>query len=320
MDRLLFIGPKFYDYHIMIKEEFERKGYSVDYYDDRPSTSFLTKSLIRINKSLVHHKIKKYFKKILQETSMNKYSIVFVLYGQSFSNKMIRELKEKHPESKFIFYMYDPMSSMIDRVEFAKEFDKVLTFDYNDSKQYGYELLPLFYKNTILPNETIIYDASFIGTMMAGKFMLVDEIIRQLKNHDYNVFDYRFIQSKMVLNYYKIKSKDFKKSKVSDFKFKRLDRETCNKVLMQSNIIIDCPKENQTGLTIRTFEAMFANKKLITTNKTIKNYDFYRPENIYVFEGEIDFSDVFFHSEYVRLNKDIIEKYSISNWADEIIK
>ena len=64
MSNLLFIGPRFYDYHIIIKNAFEKKGYSVDYFDDRPSSSFITKCLLRLNKKLLNHKIKKYFERI----------------------------------------------------------------------------------------------------------------------------------------------------------------------------------------------------------------------------------------------------------------
>lgn len=320
MKKILFIGPKFYDYHLMIKEEFERRGYLVDYFDDRPSTSFLTKALIRVNKKLVRHKIKKYFNEILSFSRNKIYHIVFVLYGQSFSREMIKKLKELHPESKFVFYMYDPIASMPDRVEFAKEFDKVYTFDYNDSELYGFELLPLFYKEISLPQEPILYDASFIGTLMPGKYKLLESIINQLKENNYKIFDYKYIQSKMVARYYKLLKRDFRDSKLNDFKYERLDRDTCNRIMMQSMIIIDCPKEYQTGLTIRTFEAMFANKKLITTNSTIKKYDFYKPENIYVFNGKIDFNDVFFHSKYIQLEEDVFNKYSITSWAKRILE
>ena len=58
----------------------------------------------------------------------------------------------------------------------------------------------------------------------------------------------------------------------------------------------------------------------ITTNKTIVNYDFYRPENIYVFEDKIDFDDIFFKSDYVMVDDDIKSRYSIDSWVDNILK
>lgn len=320
MSNLLFIGPKFYNYHLMIKEAFEKKGYTVDYYDDRPSTSFLSKAIIRINKKLLNHKTNNYLSKIIKETSSKKYDIVFVIYGQSFSRKMIHKLRLSHPEAKYIFYMYDPIASMPDRIDFAKEFDHAYTFDYEDSEKYGLELIPLFFKPMDMPKEKIEYDAAFIGTMMPGKFTLVNEIIQQLKDKNYKVFDYQYIQSKSVMLYYKLSNSDFSKAKSKQFKYKRLTMGECSKYTMQSKIIIDCPKENQTGLTIRTFEILFANKKLITTNKSIVNYDFYRPENIYIFDGEFNFDDIFFNSDYKPIDEAVLNEYSIDSWCEKILK
>lgn len=317
--QLLFIGPKFYNYHEIIKSGFEKRGFEVDYYDDRPSTSFFTKAFMRINRNFVKKKIKKHFKNILEKSNSKKYDIVFILYGQSFDTRMIKKLKKSQPMARFIFYMYDPISSMPDRVEFSKEFDKAYTFDYDDFKRYpNFGFLPLFYSFRELPKEEIIYDACFIGTMMPGKYKLVKNIINQFKKHNLKVFDYEYIQGKSVALYYKIFKSDFKKAKFSDFVYRRLSNVENNKKMMQSKYIIDCPKEGQTGLTIRTFEALGSNKKLITTNKSIKNYDFYKPENIYIVDGEIDFNNIFFHSEYIE-NTDLKEKYSIDTWINEIL-
>ena len=58
---LLFIGPKFYNYHEIIKNGFIKAGYEVDYYDDRPSTKYIDKVLLRLNKRFLTNKINKYF-------------------------------------------------------------------------------------------------------------------------------------------------------------------------------------------------------------------------------------------------------------------
>lgn len=108
------------------------------------------------------------------------------------------------------------------------------------------------------------------------------------------MFDYQYIQGKNVAFYYKILEFDFKEAKFSDFVYRRLSNVENNKKIMQSKNIIDCPKEGQTGLTIRTFEALGSSKKLITTSKSIRNYDFYKPENIYIVDGEIDSNNIFF--------------------------
>ncbi len=321
MKKVLFIAPNFYKYHNFIKKGLEKFNFEVDYFDDRPSTSFLTKSLIRINKKSMNKKIDKYFDVILNISIKKQYDIVFMIYGQSFSIKHIKKLKEVLPNAKYIFYMYDPISSMPDRVEFANEFEKKYTFDYLDSIKYPqFKLRPLFYSYDEYKIKEIENDACFVGTMMPGKYLIEKEIVSQLKKNGYNVLEYKFVQSKIVLLYYKLKYKEFKKAKFKEFNYKRLTFDECNHILETSNYVIDCPKEGQSGLTIRTFECLAANKKMITTNQTIVNYDFYRPENIYVFKGKIDFNDVFFKSQYVKIDNDIKNKYSLQSWIKEIFE
>ena len=62
-------------------------------------------------------------------------------------------------------------------------------------------------------------------------------------------------------------------------------------MLSQSNCILDYNQEGQVGLTLRPMEALFLEKKLITNNKDIKNYDFYNPSNIFIL-GENNIEDI----------------------------
>lgn len=320
MKKMLLIAPNFYNYHEIIKSGFENQGFEVDYYDDRPSTGFWTRALIRINRSLIKGKVKRYFRRILNETRDIKYDVVLVIYGQSFSKYMFEQLREEHKESRFIFYMYDPISSMPDRVDVAKIFDDCYSFDYNDCIKYpNFKLVPLFYSFDDFEKSDIIYDACFITTMMPGKYQASKKMIKGLEEKNFNIFKYQFIQSKLVYLYYKILKKDFKGSKAKEFCHKRMSYTELNRMINSSKYIIDCPKEGQTGLTIKTFETLAANKKLITNNKTIVNYDFYRPENIYIYNGEYDFDDIFFNSEFVPISDEIKKNYSLESWAKKIL-
>ena len=320
MKKMLMIAPKFYNYHEIIKNGFEKAGFEVDYFDDRPDSSFMTKVLVRINKRLIAGKINRYFKRILSTIQNIKYDVVFVLYGQSFTKKMIDKLREKQKSARFIFYMYDPISSQPDRLEFSKAFDDCYSFDSEDCKRYvNFHLLPLFYSFKDFPKTVAEYDACFVSTMMPGKYQKSKAIIQQLEKANYKVYKFQFIQSKLVYRYFKLKSKDFRGSKSNEFSYKRISNKEANEIISKSKIVIDCQKDGQSGLTIRTFETLSANKKLITTNESIINYDFYKPENIYVFRGTIDFEDVFFKKEYVPLEEKIKEKYSINSWISKIL-
>ena len=59
--------------------------------------------------------------------------------------------------------------------------------------------------------------------------------------------------------------------------------------------------------------------EILLNGKNIKEYDFYREENILVIDGKIDWNSRFFSDEYVELPEIIYEKYSIENWVKELL-
>ena len=105
--------------------------------------------------------------------------------------------------------------------------------------------------------------------------------------------------------------------KISPFLLKR---EKYNTILADSDIIFDLVRFNQTGLTQRIFDALFLEKKIITTSSVIKNYDFYNEDNILILDINTTIDDIekFRKKKYIRVDKKIVENYSIKNWVADI--
>ena len=105
--------PKFFDYPQVIQAELESMGYEVDFYDDRPSTKGIVKAVIRVNKKLINGYIKKYFSKMMDEISTQRYDVVLLISGQSlsFSEEMIAEIKKKQPQARFVLYQWDSLKN-----------------------------------------------------------------------------------------------------------------------------------------------------------------------------------------------------------------
>src|SRR5690606_5723398 len=72
-------------------------------------------------------------------------------------------------------------------------------------------------------------------------------------------------------------------------------------------------------LTFRTFRARGLGNKLITTNRDVCQYDFYHPNNIFIWGGH-DQSDLeaFLNVPYIPVAQEIREKYSFSNWISYV--
>jgi hypothetical protein len=87
--------------------------------------------------------------------------------------------------------------------------------------------------------------------------------------------------------------------------------------LKRSNCVLDIHQTGQTGLTMRTIESLALNKKILTTNKFIKNESIYDSNSIRVFSKEDKEIDLKFIKERIKINR-AMTKYSIENWLKEI--
>ncbi len=324
---ILLIMPRFFNYPQEICEELERMGHSVDFFDDRPSANAFVKAAIRINRNLVKILIDRYFKKIKNAVGDKKYDKVLVISGQSFSfsEEMIKELKAEQNTAEWILYQWDSVENFEYIVKFQKYFDRCYSFDRFDvEKNSKLKFLPLFYtrKYEEIGKENLTefeHDVMFVGTAHPKKYRFVKEMCEKLKEIYKNNFIYFFFPSVIVYYYRKFKNPEFKNAKKSEFNFVPLKGSDLDKVYKSSKCVLDSAQDNQNGLTIRVLESLGAKKKLITTNSDIANYDFYRPENIYVYSGEFDFNSVFFKSDYIALPEDIYKKYNCRAWLEQLL-
>ena len=326
--KLLLIMPKFFDYPELIVTELNEMGYEVDFFDDRPSTNAWIKAAIRINKNLIGTYIKKYFESVMKTVRNKKYDVVFLISGQSlsFSESMINEIKQCQKEAKFVLYQWDSQTNFPYIKQVQKYFDKCFSFDRRDIEETpSLKFLPLFYSKKYEEigkrnNTNFKYDFCFVGTAHPKKYKFIKMMSEQLKSVYPNQFIYFFFPSPIVYFYRKIMNNELRKAKYNEFHYVPLKGKEMNDVYETSRCVLDSAQDGQLGLTIRVLEALGAKKKLITMNEDIINYDFYQPENIYVYDGKIDLKNVFFTHEYKEVNEQVYEKYSLRSWLKEIVE
>src|SRR5690606_37667778 len=101
----------------------------------------------------------------------------------------------------------------------------------------------------------------------------------------------------------------------------RIPLDTFKNKMENSEILLDLVREGQNGLSFRIFEAMALQKKLITTNVNIKDYDFYNPNNILII-AKINpiISEKFLAVNYQPIPENIYNKYTLENWIKTVFK
>lgn len=315
MKSILFISPVYFNYSNLLIEEFKKRGFDVDFFSDRPNLTSFEKALQRKFPLFVTFKVKTYVREIIKEAKKN-YEKVIVILGQSFSSKDIQLLKKNISSKEWVYYTWDSMKNFNNISKIYKLFDRSYSFDKKDCEKHkDLIFLPLFYyKKSKIPFEQKENVAVIITTIKKGKFKLVKSILQKL-NDKIEIKKYLFLQSKLVFFYFKIFDRNFRGFKINDFEFKRLDYQNVLSLMENSKFVIDIPMANQNGLTMRTFEALALQCKLITSNDNIKDYEFYNSNNIAIFPND-DLNSFLNLNKFIKID---LSKYSIDNFTDTLL-
>ena len=91
--------------------------------------------------------------------------------------------------------------------------------------------------------------------------------------------------------------------------------------MQKSEFLLDLHTSIHNGLSFRTFESIGYNKKLITDNKLVRDYDFYNPNNIFIFEDN-NFKGLenFIKTPYQQVDTAIKQKYGFTGWLQKILE
>jgi len=322
--KVLFICPSFFGYEKEIEGELRLLGATVDFYDERPFRSSILKIINRLDfKKLIRNKINHYYNSILVMANIKKYDILFVVNPETMPIDFIRNLKGVCCNIHAVLYLWDSIKNKKNAIPLIGEFDRVFTFDKNDVEfNERINFLPLFYTRTYDRrnyNDSCVHgpnnNATFVGTAHSDRFSLVNKIIYQLPASSFNNFIFLYCPSKLLFCLKKIFSNELKGVSFSDISFKSMDSNGIASVLMSSLFVIDIEHPNQNGLTMRTIEMLGMQKKLITTNKNIIEYDFYNPQNICIVDRyEPKIREGFINSKYEPTETSTLDKYSLHNW------
>lgn len=323
--RVLFIAPMFFSYEKLIKGELEQLGAVVDYFSDRPDADFLTKALIRVDRRLLLRKIERYYTGILEQTRGYSYDFVLIIRAEAVSGRILDRLRTIHPRAKFVLYLWDSMHYNPNARKVLGRFDAVLSFDRADVEANpNINFLPLFYSREFERAANLRggfkYDACFIGTIHTDRYKVLEKIIGQLEANGLKVFIYCYYPSRTLCRLRSLFDRGFRRFAKKYVDFSGMPLSEVVDRIAESRAVIDVNRPGQLGLTMRTIEAVGAQRLLITTNEDIVNYDVYSTRGVRVVDRRTPSLDVKFlraegipHLESVRLG------LSARNWMLRVL-
>ena len=190
---------------------------------------------------------------------------------------------------------------------------QVFTFDGGDAVRYGFHTINQVYRKPHVD----VSEAS--GQPVDVFYIGVDKhrtsTLERLKDE----FDREHIS-------YDIHIKKDKHSVVSPklascYEDRLIPYEETLAMVSRSKCILEILQRSQAGMTLRTLEAVFLGKKLITNNKDIVHTPIYSPNNIYVIDNNEPRSiKEFLDTPMTPIPSSIIGSYDVEHWIEQFVR
>lgn len=320
--KVLFFGPETFNYEKEIVAELERLGAQVVYRSDKPSKSFALKAILRLFPRIVQGYSDRVFFHWLADHAPGECDVVLVIKGEGLSSRFIDALKDKYEGAKFVFYLWDSIKNVRDTEQKLSRFDHLYSFDRGDCSKYmQFKYRPLFFLERYrLATSSSASGFFFIGTLNGDRPAVISRIIRAFpKGVDFNYW--LFVRNNTELFFRKFFDPALRSLDGSRLLRVPMPGDVIGENFRRSAAILDIEHPNQVGLTMRTFEVLAAGKKLITTNQSISDHDFFHPSRICIVDRHNPVIDPeFVHSRFEMLPPSFYEKYSLRGWLLEILE
>ena len=240
--------------------------------------------------------------------SKESYTIIFTDVSLcNYNYVYLSEIKKKH-NLRFVLMIVNSMNRMEHAI--TKELmvmDDIYTFDKNEAKRYHFKYYPAIYSKQEVSTTNLESEKAFFVGVSKGRLKKLVEIYDKLTDLG--------IECEFYISGVKKEEKIVRKNIVYN---QWIQYNQVLKKIAQSKYLIEVMDQNNSGITLRTLEAVSYNKKLLTNNKKVSDFEFYNPKYIQIF-SDIDKIDInFFKKEKVEYNYH--NEYSPLNFIQYINK
>ncbi len=258
-----------------------------------------------------------------------KFDYFLAIDGLMVSKSFLNQLTQHSPGIKKVLFLYDRVENNYELDCFFPCYDSIFTFDLLDSNKYGIHHLPIYWIPSVDSQEEC-YDIFGMASYKAGDRY---RIFKQVRNvalaeglHENirlwhapikNRFKYTLkhfinrLRGRFSLSLTELNGSLFTEQLLSPDEFRR--------VILSSKAILDTHNSYQDGLTARFMWALGAEKKILTTNPSAKEYPFYDSRQVFIIEDierDVDNMRVFLQTPYHMPDsiREMILPYRIDNW------
>ncbi|MGC4128120.1 MAG: hypothetical protein QM564_00875 [Bergeyella sp.] len=329
--RIILVVPHHFEMYNLMKKNLEKVGYDVvllfvsdtkfryrnladrlrnfflkTFFNDKNYKNFLRKNYNNAQLTACLKEIKV------------KVDYTLIIRPDFFSKEILESAKEK--SKTIVAYQWDGLSRFPDVFKVIGVFDSFFVFDIDDYDNYKEQfpnikpITNFYFDSEVCEIKEPFYEIFYLGSFIPNRMKSLIKIANICKNLN--------LKTNIVIRYFdKETPKQYKSENISYTQSQKNYTEVLQDV-KNAKCLLDFSNDFHNGLSFRTFEALRFEKKLITNNQIIKNYDFYNPANIFVWnEDDIDSKNLeeFMKTPYKKIDEKIKQKYSFTNWINYVL-
>lgn len=251
------------------------------------NNSFLIRALRKIGYK------KRLFQPFINNPKLKNLQCDLIIIFDSVSLEFVRWVKKYNPNVRIIFWYWNPAYLTIDPNKIPEGIEK-WSYSKDDCEKYSMEYnTTFFFRDRINGFKQLDceYDMFFLGKDK-GRREKIERYKYDFENLGLNV-NFRFVSGK------------------SDY----VPYEKVLEYTLKSKCVFDYCVRDNVGMSLRSLEALYMNKKVVTNNKNYKKELLYNPNNIFILEDDDILNLVDFVNDNVDCIDDNIKDYYLfENW------
>lgn len=228
-----------------------------------------------------------------------------VIYEPLITADFVKWIRKNNPNKRIVFLYLNIVKMSIDP-DSLKQNAEVYTWDKLDAQKYGLKMYKGTYWVKKVPKFQKKYDVLFIGRDK-GRFNELRELEQKFNNMG------------LVTYFHIVADRPYQKER-DGYKYKNnISYQKLLELTLQSRAVLDMVQAGQVGHTLRTMESIFYGIKLVTNNKSIRDYDFYEKDNVFVLgEEDIGLMKDFLDKPLKPVERKILQTYTFESLINNL--
>lgn len=224
-----------------------------------------------------------YIAKILRHSRRDDKQVWMLLPNELMSQITVKELNRLQRSGvKVAALLIDPIRGKYPSAPWVQEklanftFDKIFTFDPHDAQENGWSYTNTLYSRFPVNEKPVAEDLFYIGSVK-DRLAACKELLSLMQVHGVKAF------FKLACN--AEQAKELPENAVLKA---HIPYSQMLNLLQSAKCIFDMTQQGQSGVTLRYYEAVMFNKKLLTNNRNISKLPFYDPRYMRIYDSFAD--------------------------------